>query len=136
MCIWEAGARSQEWFGFRMPFLGLVPPPTDVFASWAQLVGDPSYWESWYKSFLRVFAGFLVAMLIGIPLGLLMAVNRKFYGNVDVAEDLTTAAIEFMTKRKEEPFFVYLCHWDVHSPIRARKSVVAKYREKLGSPNR
>ena len=80
VCIWEVGARSEQWLGFRMPYLGLIPPPTDVFASWAGLIGDPSYWESWYMSFLRVFTGFLVAMLVGIPLGLLMAVNRTFYG--------------------------------------------------------
>jgi NitT/TauT family transport system permease protein len=30
----------------------------------------------------RVFAGFLVAMLVGIPLGLAMAVSRTFYGIV------------------------------------------------------
>jgi len=78
--IWETGARSEQWFGHRLPFLGLVPPPTDVFTSWAHLVTEPSYWQSWYMSFLRVFAGFMAAMLIGIPLGLFMAVNRTFYG--------------------------------------------------------
>ncbi len=78
--FWEIGARSEAWFGYRFPFVGLVPPPTDVFVSWSGLVGDPSYWQSWYMSFLRVFGGFLAAMIIGIPLGLLMAVNRTFYG--------------------------------------------------------
>ncbi len=78
--IWEIGARSEELFGYRFPFLGLVPAPSSVFVSWAGLIGDPSYWTSWYMSFLRVFAGFLAAMIIGIPLGLAMAVNRTFYG--------------------------------------------------------
>jgi len=78
--IWEVGARSEQWFGHRFPFLGLVPPPTDVFKSWAGLIGDPSYWQSWYMSFLRVFGGFMAAMVVGIPLGLFMAVNRTFYG--------------------------------------------------------
>jgi NitT/TauT family transport system permease protein len=78
--IWETGARSEEWFGHRLPFLGLVPPPSAVFSSWAGLVGEPSYWQSWYMSFLRVFGGFMAAMLIGIPLGLFMAVNRTFHG--------------------------------------------------------
>ncbi|MDH3694104.1 MAG: ABC transporter permease [Gammaproteobacteria bacterium] len=78
--IWELGARSEELFGYRFPFLGLVPAPSSVFVSWAQLIGDPSYWSSWYMSFLRVFGGFLAAMIIGIPLGLFMAVNRTFYG--------------------------------------------------------
>jgi len=78
--IWEVGARSEQWLGFRMPFLGLVPPPSDVAVSWVGLLGDSSYWQSWYMSFLRVFGGFLAAMLIGIPLGLFMAVNKTFFG--------------------------------------------------------
>ncbi len=78
--IWELGARSEEMLGYRVPFLGLVPPPSAVFTSWMGLVGDPSYWSSWYMSFLRVFGGFLAAMIIGIPLGLFMSVNRTFYG--------------------------------------------------------
>lgn len=78
--IWEIGARSEQWFGFRFPFLGLIPPPTDVFVSWGGLIANPSYWQSWYMSFLRVFGGFIAAMIIGIPLGLFMAVNKTFYG--------------------------------------------------------
>lgn len=55
----------------------------------------------------------------------------KFYGNIDVAEHLTDRAIKFIEDNKEGPFFLYLCHWDVHTPIRARKKVVEKYKEKL-----
>ena len=73
LIIWEIGARSEQLVGYRFPFLGLVPPPSDVIVSWGGLIGDPSYWQSWYMSFLRVFGGFLAAMLIGIPLGLFMA---------------------------------------------------------------
>jgi len=80
MVFWEVGARSEEWFGYRFPFIGLVPPPTDVFVSWSGLIADPSYWQSWYMSFLRVFGGFLAAMVVGIPLGLFMAINKSFYG--------------------------------------------------------
>ena len=78
--IWEVGARSEQLFGFRMPYLGLIPPPSDVAISWAGLLGDSSYWNSWYLSFVRVFGGFIAAMLIGIPVGLFMAVNKTFYG--------------------------------------------------------
>ena len=80
LVIWEVGARSEQLFGYRFPFLGLVPPPSDVFVSWGGLIGNPSYWQSWYMSFLRVFGGFTAAMIIGIPLGLFMAVNKTFYG--------------------------------------------------------
>ena len=78
--FWEVGARSEQWFGYRFPFIGLVPPPTDVFVSWGALIQDPSYWQSWYMSLLRVFGGFMAAMIVGIPLGLFMAVNKSFYG--------------------------------------------------------
>ena len=63
--------------------------------------------------------------------GLGAGLNKKFYGNIDVAENLTTAACQFIKDNKEDPFFIYLCHWDVHTPIRARKDVVAKYQKKL-----
>jgi arylsulfatase A-like enzyme len=41
--------------------------------------------------------------------------------------------VEFIEENKDGPFFIYLCHWDVHTPIRARKEVVEKYKKKLGS---
>ena len=58
-------------------------------------------------------------------------VGKRFYGDIDVAEKLTDAAVQFIDQNKEKPFFLYVAHWDVHSPIRARKSVVAKYKKKL-----
>jgi len=30
--IWELGARSEQLIGYRVPFLGLVPPPSAVAA--------------------------------------------------------------------------------------------------------
>lgn len=57
--------------------------------------------------------------------------SGKFYGNVDVAERLTDRTVEFINENKKQPFFIYLCHWDVHTPIRARREVVAKYQQKL-----
>lgn len=65
--------------------------------------------------------------------GLGAGLGQKFYGNIDVAENLTNAACEFIDQNHSNPFFIYLCHWDVHSPIRARKEVVAKYKKKLES---
>jgi len=57
--------------------------------------------------------------------------DGSFYGNVDVAEKLTDRALEFIETNREGPFFLYLVHWDVHVPHRARKAVVAKYEAKL-----
>ncbi|MFT5224554.1 MAG: NitT/TauT family transport system permease protein [Polaribacter sp.] len=80
MALWEVGARFESWFQYRLPWVGLVPPPSAVFETWGGLVGDYSYWESWYLSFKRVMTGFVAALIIGIPLGLFMAVNRTFHG--------------------------------------------------------
>ncbi|MEQ8211415.1 MAG: sulfatase [Lacipirellulaceae bacterium] len=58
--------------------------------------------------------------------------DQKFYGNKDVAEWLTDAAVEYIAENKEgtQPFFIYLNHYDVHVPINARDAVVEKYRKK------
>lgn len=78
VAVWEIGSRSKEWFGFQMPWIGLVPAPSIVFKSWLAVIPQPGYWESWYLSFKRVLAGFLTAQIVGIPFGLAMAVNRYF----------------------------------------------------------
>lgn len=78
--LWEIGSRSGQWLGFALPWIGQVPAPSGVLSVWAGLLGDAGYWQSWYLSLLRVLAGFIAAMVIGIPLGLLMAVSKPFYG--------------------------------------------------------
>src|ERR1700737_5367747 len=60
--------------------LSRVPAPSGVVLTFNDLMRDPSYWFSWYLSVRRVFTGFIAAMLLGIPLGLGMAVSRTFYG--------------------------------------------------------
>src|SRR5712691_8370314 len=71
MVIWEIASRTG---------LSRIPAPSAVAVTFNDLMRDPSYWFSWYLSTQRVFAGFFAAMLIGIPLGLGMAVSRAFYG--------------------------------------------------------
>ena len=78
--LWEIGARSKQWLGFSLPWIGQVPAPSAVLKVWAGLLTDIGYWQSWYLSLFRVLAGFLAAMLLGIPFGLLMAVSKNFYG--------------------------------------------------------
>lgn len=55
----------------------------------------------------------------------------SFYGNVDVAEQLTDRAVKFIEDNRDGPFFLYLTHWDVHVPHRARKDIVKRYQAKL-----
>jgi NitT/TauT family transport system permease protein len=98
LVLWEIGARSKLWMapeffapfkaslaamGFKkdyLPWIGAVPAPSVVLGSWVAVLGDASYWQSWYMSFFRVMAGFIAAMLIGIPFGLALAVSRSAYG--------------------------------------------------------
>ena len=61
------------------------------------------------------------------------AASGKFYGNIDVHQWLADASCRFIESHKEEPFFLYLAHWDVHAPIKAREDVKAKYKSKLQS---
>lgn len=57
--------------------------------------------------------------------------GKSWYGDIDVAENLTNRSIKFMEEHRDKPFFLYLNHWDVHVPLEARKDVVKKYRDKL-----
>ncbi|MBP82834.1 MAG: aryl-sulfate sulfohydrolase [Verrucomicrobiales bacterium] len=58
-------------------------------------------------------------------------VEKKHYGDVDVAEKLTDRALKFIEDNHDVPFFLYLTHFDVHTPHRSRKEVAARYEEKL-----
>lgn len=78
--LWELGSKSQQWFGVAVPWIGRVPAPSAVIGSWWHLLEDYGYWQSWYLSTLRVLGGFGVAMLLGIPFGLLIALSKTFYG--------------------------------------------------------
>src|SRR5882762_4828940 len=80
LVVWEIGSRSKQWLGFTVPWVGHVPAPTAVLTAWLRLLADLGYWQSWYMSLIRVLAGFVAAMIIGIPLGLLMAVSKTFNG--------------------------------------------------------
>ncbi|MDB6118349.1 MAG: N-acetylgalactosamine 6-sulfate sulfatase, partial [Verrucomicrobiaceae bacterium] len=45
-------------------------------------------------------------------------------------ERLTAEAAKFMEANKDKPFFIYLPHYAVHTPINAKKEVIAKYEAK------
>ncbi len=46
-------------------------------------------------------------------------------------DKLTDAAINFIERNKDRPFFVHLEHFSVHDPIQGRKDLVDKYEKKL-----
>jgi arylsulfatase A-like enzyme len=47
-----------------------------------------------------------------------------------LTDRLTKEAIGFIEQNKAQPFFIYLPHYAVHTPIMAKKEVIAKYQAK------
>ena len=98
LALWQIGSLSKVWIKWEafewlrnlltawglkalyLPWIGAVPAPTEVLDAWLRVIHDPGYWQSWYMSFFRVMSGFVTAMLIGIPFGLLLAVSRTAFG--------------------------------------------------------
>lgn len=48
-------------------------------------------------------------------------------------DSLTNAVLDFIERKKDQPFFVHLEHFAVHDPIQGRKDLVEKYRKKLAA---
>ncbi len=47
-----------------------------------------------------------------------------------LTDRLTSEAIGFIEKSKDKPFFIYMPHYAVHTPIMGKKEVIAKYQAK------
>ena len=49
-----------------------------------------------------------------------------------LADFLTDKAVDFIGRNKDEPFFLYLPHFGVHSPHHAKADLIAKFKPKPG----
>lgn len=78
LVVWQLGATSGHWLGWRLPIIGNVPSPLAVVEVWRSVIVDPGYWQSWYLSGARVLAGFAAAVLVGVPFGLSLAMSPRF----------------------------------------------------------
>jgi arylsulfatase A-like enzyme len=47
-----------------------------------------------------------------------------------LADWLTDRAVDFLKRHKDEPFFLYLPHFGVHSPHEAKEDVIARFQDK------
>ncbi len=47
-----------------------------------------------------------------------------------ITDRLTDEALSFIEKNKDRPFFLYLSHYAVHTPIQAKDSLIRKYEQK------
>jgi len=58
----------------------------------------------------------------------------KDFGKQYLTDELTEHAVQFLKHRaareKQEPFFLYFCHFSVHTPIQARQKDVAYFKDK------
>jgi arylsulfatase A-like enzyme len=62
--------------------------------------------------------------------------NRRshFMANGEYLTDrLTNEASEFIEQNRDRPFFLYLAHHTVHTPIQAKKDIIEKYKKKKPS---
>ncbi len=74
LLLWELLVRSGA-SGFEG-----IPTIAEVSRSfWDKYLPSAKYWHSWLVSFERVGYGFIVAQLLGIPLGLLLGTRRLFH---------------------------------------------------------
>ena len=49
---------------------------------------------------------------------------------------LTNQTIQFMEENRDQPFFIYLCHYAVHIPLEAKSGLIQKYEIKPPVPGR
>jgi arylsulfatase A-like enzyme len=66
-----------------------------------------------------------------------VAVEREEYSHWTrkgeyLTDKLTDAAVEFIEDNAERPFFLYLAHYAVHTPIQAKKEMIEKYTRLTG----
>ena len=59
----------------------------------------------------------------------------KDRGDKRLSTQLTEMSIEFMKENKEEPFFLFLSHYDVHVQLDADKDLIDKYLNKKRDPD-
>ncbi len=68
--LWQAGTAS----GWIDPFT--VPPPAEILASLPQLLTDEGLGRRFASTFLEAFAAAILAVAVGVPLGLLLHRSR------------------------------------------------------------
>ncbi len=50
-----------------------------------------------------------------------------------LTDRLTDEALKFIVTNKDKPFFLYLPHYAVHTPLQAKQKLIDKYKKKTGS---
>lgn len=58
--------------------MAVMPTPVQVLEKFPREVAQENYWLSWLASSQRVFAGFFIAAVLAVALGIGMGLQRKF----------------------------------------------------------
>jgi len=72
LALWQIGVL------LHLPVVAKVPAPLEVARAAAGLLHDPRYYVDWAVSFRRVAIGFVIAQVLGVPLGLVMGWKTTF----------------------------------------------------------
>src|SRR5262245_35515828 len=62
-----------------IPVLSNLPPLSEIVRTSEQLLRSNLYWDGWLLSVRRITAGFLLAQVVGVPIGLLLALHRASF---------------------------------------------------------
>lgn len=73
LVLWEVAVRLD------LPGFHAVPGLLDSLSMFMdRYAAEGRYWDSWGASVRRVFSGFVIAQLLGIPLGLALGTSQRF----------------------------------------------------------
>lgn len=56
--------------------------------------------------------------------------GKQVEGNPKAIQSITSAACDFIEANKDRPFFAYLPHYAIHSPLQSRPEVLQKFKQK------
>jgi len=87
--IASLGMGFVAWLILSHTIMSLVPSPFEVAKWLVPSLSDPWYYKSILVTSYRIFAGFGIAAVCGMPLGLMMGWNKKF-------EDFTFPVFELL----------------------------------------
>jgi ABC-type nitrate/sulfonate/bicarbonate transport system permease component len=77
VCLWQL-VSAMGWINQV-----LLPPPMEVIGSFISSISDGSLLENIVASFSRVVEGFLLAVIVAVPLGIAMGMSRVVFGLFD-----------------------------------------------------
>jgi NitT/TauT family transport system permease protein len=62
-----------------IPVFSNLPPISEIISTSTRLLTSNLYWDGWALSVRRITSGFLLAQVVGVPLGLFMAMHRASF---------------------------------------------------------